>query len=498
MLLTRQDLATRRQVLKNHRLEPAHKKVNESKVLLALMVPLFMALVAVSVVNVAMTPMARSLSASSSQIQWVVSGYALAFAVFLVSAGRLGDATGRRRVFVTGVLLFILGSLGSGLAPNVESLIVARLIQGFGAGLFNPQTTGIIQELFTGQARAKAYAMFGTTVAIATMVGPLLGGILIRMFGDSTGWRMMFLINVPIGILGIIFALMWLPDDRLISLEGVEEKRARIDLDPVGSVLMTLAILALMWPFVQRGAGLATWAFLPLGAILAWVFVRWENSYKAAKKQPMLNMELFTEEAFRNGILTVGIYFLGGTSVWLIVAVYMQTHLGQSALYAALIGLPTSIISAIVAPIAGHYVLRAGRRMVIAGIITMIASMLGSIGVVWLIENGNAQPWTLAVPLVLVGVAGGLVISPNQTLTMKSVPPRVSGVAGGLMSLGQRLGTAVGTALIPGIMFGLTDAGYHWNTAFTASFMAIVVLMFAGLYFAVKDRKREVREQLAQ
>lgn len=469
----------------------------QRKMILALMVPLFMALVAVSVVNVAMTPISRSLNADTSQVQWVVSGYALAFAVFLVSAGRLGDATGRRRVFITGIVLFTLGSLGSGLAPSADFLIAARLLQGFGSGLLNPQTTGIIQQQFSGQARAKAYGMFGTTVAIATMVGPLLGGVLIRTFGEAVGWRMMFLINVPIGIIAIIFARLWLPNDRRTAENTPHGVRSKTDLDPVGSLLMTVAIFAIMWPFVERSAGAINWVALPIGLLLLWGFIIWENRYKSRGREPMLNMSLFSEEAFRNGILIVGLYFLGSTSVWLIVPVYMQSHLGETALVAALISLPASLLSGILAPIAGRYVLRAGRRIIMGGIALMMVGLATSVVVMWNVESGALPVWAAAVSLSLVGAAGGLTISPNQTLTMKSVSPRISGVAGGVMSLGQRIGTAVGTALIPGIMFSLTDAGKGWNIAFAASFAAIFVLMVFGLIFTIKDRRRELREQAA-
>lgn len=467
------------------------------KMLFALMVPLFMALVAVSVVNVGMTPIGHSLHAETSQLQWVVSGYALAFAVFLVSAGRLGDATGRRRVFVSGVALFTIGSLASGLAPTADFLIAARLLQGLGSGLLNPQTTGIIQQQFSGQARAKAYGMFGTTVAVATMVGPLFGGILIRSFGESLGWRMMFLVNVPIGIIGIVLAILWLPNDRRTAATRPGQVKTKTDLDPAGSLLMAVAIFAIMWPFVERSAGAINWIALPIGLALFWGFIVWENRYKGRGREPMLDTSLFKEEAFRNGILIVGLYFLGGTSVWLIVAVYMQTHLGQSALTAAMIGLPASILSGILAPVAGRYVLRAGRRLIMGGIALMLVALAGTVVVMWNIESGALPVWTAAIPLSLVGAAGGMTISPNQTLTMKSVSPRISGVAGGVMSLGQRIGTAVGTALIPGIMFSFADAGRGWTLGFAASFGAIFVLMIFGLVFTIKDRRREVREQQA-
>ncbi|WP_237202952.1 MFS transporter [Rothia endophytica] len=467
---------------------PAH--TSPKKLLTALLVPLFMALMAVSVVNVALTPIGSSLGASSSQTQWVVSGYALSFAVPLVAAGRLGDATGRRRMFMLGLILFTLGSLLSGLAPSIEFLIAARVLQGLGSGFINPQTTGIIQQNFTGQTRARAYGMFGSVVALAVIVGPVMGGFLIQIFGESLGWRMMFLINVPIGLLGLVLGLRWIPRDRIAPSPGTK----RLDLDPVGMVTLALAVFTLLLPFVQRSDNPAFWAFLPVGLALLVFFVIWEGRYKKAGHPPMLDMDLITQPAFRNGIMIVSLYFLGNTSVWLIIPIYVQGHLGQSALMAAMIGVPSALVSAFVAPWAGRRVLGAGRRMVMVGFCFSLLAILGTIALITPVENGTLPVWALAVPLLLLGIGGGLTISPNQTLTLKSVPPRVSGVAGGVLSLGQRMGTAVGTALIPSILYALTEAGFHWNVGIIAAFSAIVLTLSSGLAFTIADRRREVRE----
>ncbi|WP_346843322.1 MFS transporter [uncultured Rothia sp.] len=466
--------------------------ISSKKLLSALLIPLFMALLAVSVVNVALTPIGNSLGASSSQTQWVVSGYALAFGVPLVAAGRFGDATGRRRMFILGITTFTVGSLISGLAPNVEVLIAARVLQGLGSGFLNPQTTGIIQSNFSGQARARAYGMFGTVVALAVIVGPVMGGFLIQLFGESLGWRMMFLVNVPIGLLGIFFGLKWLPNDR--HKAEINPARKHMDLDPVGMITLAVATLAVLFPFVQRSQNLLIWALLPAGILLLVFFVVWESRYKKAGRPPMVDMDLIKEPAFRNGILIVTLYFLGNTSVWLIVPVYLQSHMHQSALVAASIGIPSSILSAFAAPWAGKRVLGAGRRMVMAGFICSMLSIAGAMAMIGPVESGAVPVWALAIPLLLLGAGGGLVISPNQTLTLKSVPTNISGVAGGILSLGQRMGTAIGTALIPSIMYGMVAAGYHWNIGFAAAFGGILVLLAVGLSVTFLDRRREVAE----
>ena len=460
------------------------------KLLTALLTPLFMALMAISVVNVALTPIGHSLSAGSSQTQWVVSGYALAFGVPLVAAGRIGDATGRRRMFMIGVSLFTLGSLLSAVAPTIEILIAARVLQGLGAGFFNPQTTGIIQANFTGQARARAYGMFGTVVALAVIVGPVLGGFLIQIFGDSLGWRMMFLVNVPIGLAGLLLARLWAPNDR----PSAPSQRAHLDLDPVGMTTLALAIFAVLFPFVERSGNPLVWAVLPLGLALIAFFIAWEKRYKKAGSPPMLDIDLVTKPAFRNGIMTVTLYFLGNTSVWLVIPIYVQNHLGQSALTAALITIPSSLLSAFVAPWAGRRVLAMGRRIVMLGFGLSLTSIVTTMLTVTPVEQGLLPVQALAVPLILIGAGGGLVISPNQTLTLASVPPAISGVAGGVLSLGQRMGTAIGTAIIPSILYGLVESGAHWNVGLIASFGAIVLTLSLGLAFTIADRRRELRE----
>ncbi|MGO3479515.1 MAG: MFS transporter, partial [Brachybacterium tyrofermentans] len=184
--------------------------VRRKPLLAVLLAPLFMALIAVSVINVALTAIGESLDADSGGLQWVISGYALAFGMLLVPAGRAGDATGRRRMFVIGVGIFTLGSLLSGLAPSVETLNIARILQGLGSGLLNPQTVALIQQHFRGQDRARAFALLATTVAVATAIGPVIGGLLIQILGPDQGWRWMFLMNIPIGLVAILGAFKYI------------------------------------------------------------------------------------------------------------------------------------------------------------------------------------------------------------------------------------------------------------------------------------------------
>lgn len=455
------------------------------RLLLVLLAPLFMALVAISVINVALSPIGESLQADSQGLQWVLSGYALAFGVLLVPAGRAGDATGRRRMLLAGVSVFTVGSLISGFAPNVEVLNLARILQGVGSGLLNPQTVGLIQRHFRGQERAKAFAMFGTTVAVATAIGPVIGGLLIQIFGEDIGWRCMFFMNVPIGVATVVLGLRWIPDDKVTARTG------RLDLDPIGTLLLTVAILLVMLPFLERGSTGLIWLCLPAGVVMLLIWVRWENRYKAIGRPPMVDTDIFRGAAFRNGSIIIATYFLGATSIWIIVPLFVMMHLGHSAFEASLLGLPSSIAAAFSSQFSGNHVLAWGRRMVIAGFGIAAAGLVAVGLLAGPVDAGTVSFWWLALPLVLMGLSQGLTISPNQTLTLNAVDPRFGGVAGGILQLGQRIGTAIGTALIPGLLFSLTESGTPWLAAFRATLGAIVLLVLLAMGVSVVDRRRE-------
>ncbi len=228
------------------------------KALAVCLVTGFMTLLDVSIVNVALPSIRSGIGASEADLQWVVSGYALAFGLFLIPSGRLGDARGRRKVFVAGVVLFAVSSLAAGLAPTAEVLVVSRLVQGVGGGLLSPQVSALIQDLFRGKERARAFGLFGTTVGISTAVGPLLGGLIIGGLGVEDGWRWIFFVNLPIGVAAIVLALRWIPADRA----GAGRRES---LDPVGVLLLGAAVLALLLPLVEgRQGGAATgWWLAP-------------------------------------------------------------------------------------------------------------------------------------------------------------------------------------------------------------------------------------------
>ncbi|MGO2038291.1 MAG: MFS transporter [Brevibacterium sp.] len=462
--------------------------VTQRRILLIGLVPLFMSLLSVSIINVVLPAIGDNLGASSSALQWVLTGYALSFGVVLVAAGRAGDVFGRGQLFMMGVGLFGLSSLVAGIAPGPLTLNIARVLMGLGSGLLNPQVVGLLQQYFQGPQRGRAFGMMGTTVGLSVAIGPVLGGILITIFGEDFGWRASFLVNVPFAVLALILARQWLPTGAWRPIEAQEEKRNR-DLDPVGVILLGVAVLLVLLPFVESSLGWFVWLALPVGLLTLVFWTKWERRYAARGRPPMVDLDLFKIRSFSNGSIIIALYFMGVTSVWVLVAMYMQQGLGHTALAAGMIGLPAALVSAVSADVSGRFVFQVGRRLVVWGIVTCLLGLVSTILVVYLVSQGIGSEWWMLFSLVFIGAAQGMVISPNQTLTLQEVPLRYAGSAGGVLQTGQRIGTSMGLAIMTALAFAVTAVS-DWNIGMIASFIAIaVIVILAGVVGVVEVRR---------
>ena len=457
------------------------------RILIVLLAAIFMSLIAVSIVNVALPAIQDGVDASESDLQWVLSGYALTFGVVLVAAGRAGDIFGRGALFVLGVSVFTAASIACSFAPSAEWLNIARFVQGVGSGLLNPQGVGMIQQYFRGAERGRAFGYFGSTVGVSVAIGPVLGGLLIQLGGPDFGWRLTFLVNVPVGILTLVLALLWFPKPLLRRRPEGQGVKARSSMDPIGSLLLGLAVLAILFPFMESRTSASTWLLLPVGIVLVVAWVKWERRYAARGRSPMVDLTIFRTRSFTNGTVIVTLYFLGMTSIWVIVALYMQQGAGKTALEAGLVGIPSAILSALASNWAGRRVIKYGRKIVIAGLYCALVGLGLSVGVALLHDAIGLSVWWLMLTLSFIGIAQGSVISPNQTLTLAEVPLQYAGSSGAIMQTGQRMGTSIGIAVITAAVFvSLQVTG--WSTAVAVGFSLIAVVVLAALLMAYKDQ----------
>ncbi|MFJ3863770.1 MFS transporter [Streptomyces nigra] len=450
----------------------------------------FMSLLDVTIVAVALPTVQRDLHASPAQVQWVVSGYTLTFALALVTAGRLGDALDRRRIFLMALCGFVLCSAACGAAPNITLLVVARLAQGLAAGFMAPQNSALIQQMFRGAERGRAFGYFGATVGISSASGPLIGGMILALADGPQGWRWIFYVNVPIGVLAVLLGRRLLPRTR---------RSGRGHVDVPGVLLLGLGVLAVMYPLVQAeagGLGRLWWLFL-VGAAILVAFVRWQYHLVARETRPLLDPRLFTTvRGYAVGAGVGTLYFIGFSGVWLVFALFYQDGRHFSPLESGLAVTPFALGSAGAAVIAGRLVDRFGRLLTVCGLAGVICGLGGAALLLRFAPLGIA-PWIAAPVLFLGGIAGGFVVSPNITMTLRDVPVHMAGAAGGALQTGQRLGAAVGTAALPGLFYLVLGNGGDYQNALVVALGTGIVGMLASLALAMYDWGRDRRARAA-
>jgi EmrB/QacA subfamily drug resistance transporter len=446
-----------------------------------------MTLLDVSIVNVALPSTREGLDAGNSTIQWVVAGYALAFGIVLVPAGRLGDARSRRTVFMWGVAVFTLSSALCGAAQGPLWLAVARVAQGVGGGLITPQVSGFIQNLFKGAERGRAFGLFGTTIGVSTAIGPLLGGALVQVGGEDFGWRLVFYVNVPIGIVLMFLAARYLPK---------VDRGPRQSLDPVGVLLFGVATLLVLLPLVEGGqtSSLAErpWWLLGVSAVLLALFVGWERHWSSTGHETLLDLSLVRVRSYVLGLGLGTFYFAGFTSIFIILTLYLQQGLGYTALQAGLSQVPFAVGSATSAWIGGHLVERFGRSLVVIGLVAVSVALIAIDLVVPHLDGGVGLK--LAPLFLLAGLGGGLVISPNITLSLDEVDPARAGAGGGLLQTAQRVGSAIGVAVVLALFFErVASTKGDFAEALSYSLHVTIGFVLVALALGVADMVRRVR-----
>lgn len=451
----------------------------------------FMDLVDVTIVNIAIPSIRRDAGATFSQIQWITAGYALAFAAGLITGGRLGDIHGRKRLFLIGIGGFTIASALCGFAANPEMLVASRILQGAMAALMVPQVLSIVHATFPAHERGKVFGLFGAVVGLGAVTGPLLGALLTEWNLFGLEWRPIFLINLPVGIAGLILGSRYITESKA-------PKALKLDL--VGVALVTLGLLMLLYPLTRgRELGWPLWGYVSMaGALVVLaVLVAYERRKAARDGSPLVELSLFKVKSFAAGIavqtvfgVALGIFFL----VW---TMYMQFGLGWRPLKAGLTGIPFSIAVSVAAGMSVQMLVpRFGRKVLQAGALVMA---LGVLLYIWESDHYGLSiaPWQMALPLIVMGVGMGLIVAPLTDAILSEVPREHSGSASGLINTVQQMGNALGLGLVSVVFFGVVDDqltesaqgpavgaafadGFQYALGWVAAVMAVIfLLMFA-------------------
>lgn len=424
------------------------------RTMIILLAAIFMTLLDVSIVNVALPSIQHGLSASGSALEWIVSGYALSLGLLLIPAGRLGDNIGHKWTFLVGLSLFSLASLACALSQNSAQIVIARFIQGLGAGIYTPSIIAYIQLLFQGRARSKAFSIFGAVIGVATAIGPLLGGVLVHVGGGDWGWRLVFLVNIPVALVVLPTALKRLP-------LGRSPHQHHHKLDPVGIIAVAAGLMLLLFPLIEgRSYGWPWWVWVCFAAAAA-VFVglwQYEKLLERRQREPLLAIHVLKQPSFSLGALTSLVYFSAFTSIFFVMSLLWQEGFGRSALMTGLMLSPFAVGNLISSSQSHRLSEWLGYRVQIAGTCLMAVSLLLIVLVVNLAQPGFSA-WLLVGPLLLGGLANGMFIAPNQDFALKAVPYRDAGSASGMFQTSQRIGASIGIAAVGTMLFSNLRVG---------------------------------------
>ena len=404
--------------------------------LAALSFALFMIMLDNTVENVALPSIQRDLGIGISELEWIVTAYALSFAVFLLTGGKLADRYGRRRIFVIGLIVFTVSSLACGLAGGAGLLIGARTVQGVGAALMMPATLSIISAVFPASERGAAIGIWAGVSAMALAIGPLVGGVL----AEKANWNWIFFINVPVGTLGIVAAFILVPESR--DMSAVQ----RLDLP--GLITSAVAVFALTYALIEANTyGWTSARILTLFALFALslaAFVALELRQRA----PMLDLALFKNGTFAGANTVALMVSLAMFGVFFFISLFMQNILGYSAIKAGAVFLPMTILIILVAPLAGILSDRLGSRWLMAAGMTLVAGSL----LVFAQLDTSSGFWDILPGLLIGGVGMALTMSPMTSATLSAVSVDKAGVASGVLNTFRQVGGSLGIAILGAIL----------------------------------------------
>ena len=431
--------------------------------LLVLLTGTFMTFLDFFIVNVGLPSIQHDLHGGPAAVQLVVAGFGLAFAVGLISGGRLGDLYGRRRTFTVGLALFTLASAACGLAPAAGFLIAARVLQGGAAALMTPQVLAILGTVYTGERRTRAFAAYGMTMGLAAVLGQLIGGSLIALNIADSGWRSIFLINVPVGVAALA----------LVRRQVPESAGQQASLDLVGTALITVGLTAVVLPLVEgRQQGWPAWTWLSLAAapVLLAAFVAHQRARDLRGGSPLVRLALFRDRTFAVGTLS-GLAFGGvPAAFFFVLALYLQDGRGLSPLISGLVFGAAGLGYFAAMLTAERIAARLGRQILAAGAAVMAAACL------LLALTAHASTSLALLPgLAVAGFGIGMVLVPLTATALANLAAEHAGAASGVLATGMQVGGALMIAVIGVVFFGALGHGAFAH-AFASSLVALAAL----------------------
>jgi len=440
--------------------------------LLVVLAGVFMTTLDFFIVNVAIPSVQRDLGAGAGAIEWTVAGFSLAIASGVITAGRLGDRFGRRRLYGIGLALFTLASLACGVAPTAGSLVAGRIAQGLSAALMAPQALAILGTAFAGHARARAFSAYGLSMGLAAVFGQLIGGLLIRADVLGLGWRSCFLINVPVGALALAALRRTVPP-------SAGTGRARLDL--AGMVLVTAALVATVLPLISgQSAGWPLWTVLSFvaAALLYGAFVGYQRRLGRSGGAPLIELDLFRERAFSAGLVAQLVFWMGQGSFFLVFALYLQQGHRLDALNSGLVFAAIGGGYLVTSTLSHRFAARLGRQAVALGTLVMAA------GLVLLSETvrhiGVTGPVVDLTPALAVDGAGmGVALAPLVSIVLARVRPEHAGAASGVLSTAMQVGGALGVAVVGLVFYRFLGPTLDYAHAFRAAIAVLVVVALA-------------------
>ena len=424
---------------------------------IVLIVGALMDMIDVTIVNVALPSIQRDLHASATQLEWVVSGYMLAFAATLIIAGNLGDKFGRKRLFLSGAALFGLASLAAGLSGSGAELIAARVVQGAAAAAMAPQVLATFRVIFGRAERGKAFGIYGAMLGFASAIGLVLGGLLTgaNLFGWE--WRSVFYVNVPVAVAALIAGARFVPETK-----DPGARRPFV----AGAVLLASSLVAIVYPLLEgRQLGWPAWVWPLMAAGVAGLVVLGviEARRTSTTVAPLLRAGLFRVPAFAAGMGVQLAFFAGMQGFFIAFALWLQAGEHFSPLKAGLTAVAFSVGSFIAAPVAVPLAQKAGRRILAGGAVLMVAG-IGGVALAAPHVGLNGSPWPIVPGLVVAGAGLALLVIPLVNVVLAAVPAEVAGGASGLFSTAQQLGGALGVALLGSVFFGYLN-GHSFEAA---------------------------------